>query len=505
MSTLYSSPPPLHAAVLDKPTLLVCWWITLFCATIILLRLAGRFIRSERLFQEDRIAGFALLPLFIRMGLVHVILVWGTNNAGFTIPLTDQQLRRREIASGLVLASRISYAATLWTLKYAILEFFKRLTSTTWTRSHVIMLQIIRGILVATFIAVCIVDLTECQPFQNYWQVLPDPGGRCRQGFVQLLTMAVCNVVTDLLLVFFPVPIILTSHMTVKKKFQLVLLFSLSLAVVASTIYRVPNVIRAHGNQQLRSLLASVDLLFATTAANALVLGSFVRDRGVKKIKFRHNSTAADSLDRASERRPTIHRHWGSDEDLVRGLGLGVKQELRDESHSKGAESDTSPQISQSSGTSLTVDMNNWRFPQRQRSTAEHSDDSLLSREASKISQSDSLAHQRRVSFFDVGGLLDVDAPRTGRDSLHSNVDPMAQGAPPPSLPASGKGLRRGSQAILQELGGIFNNGSPTPTKTKPAIELHLAARQPEMSGAHRQRNSQLSGPTLLDVGGLLK
>lgn len=143
--------------------------------------------------------------------------------------------------------------------------------------------------------------------------------------------MACCNVITDLLLVFFPVPIILRSHMNTKKKIQLVMLFSLSLAVVIVTLYRVPHVIWAQGSQQTRSLLASVELFFATTAANALVLGSFVRDRGVKKMKFRRTSVAADSIDQSSNRRPTIHRQWGSDEDLVRDLGLGVDSEIREE------------------------------------------------------------------------------------------------------------------------------------------------------------------------------
>lgn len=112
MTSLYSSPPPLHTLAENKPTLLVCWWITLFCATIILLRVSGRFIRSERLFQEDRIAGFAVVPLFMRMACVHIILAWGTNNAEFTTALTEEELDRKRIASGLVLASRILYAAT---------------------------------------------------------------------------------------------------------------------------------------------------------------------------------------------------------------------------------------------------------------------------------------------------------------------------------------------------------------------------------------------------------
>jgi hypothetical protein len=105
---LYSDPPTLREFKYDKPTLLVCWWATSFCTLIILLRLAGRFIRTERLFTEDRVAALALIPLYARMACVHYILVYGTNNAQFDgVELTDQQLRQKAIGSGLVLASRI--------------------------------------------------------------------------------------------------------------------------------------------------------------------------------------------------------------------------------------------------------------------------------------------------------------------------------------------------------------------------------------------------------------
>lgn len=110
---LYSEPPTLREFKFDKPTLLVCWWATSFCTLIILLRLAGRFIRTERLFTEDRVAALALIPLYARMACVHFILIYGTNNAQFDgVELTDLQLRQKAIGSGLVLASRIFYAAT---------------------------------------------------------------------------------------------------------------------------------------------------------------------------------------------------------------------------------------------------------------------------------------------------------------------------------------------------------------------------------------------------------
>ncbi|KAK3900143.1 hypothetical protein C8A05DRAFT_45960 [Staphylotrichum tortipilum] len=505
---LYSDPPPLRPFSEDKPTLLVCWWITSFCAVIIALRVIGRFIRTEKLFREDTTAALALVPLILRMGCVHVILTHGTNNARLDgAGLSDKDLHRRSIASGLVLLSRVLYAATLWILKYAILEFFRRL-NINWRRTYDLSLLLVRGLLIATFIAVVISDLAECHPFSHYWQVLPDPGGRCRQGFAQLLTMAVCNVVTDLTLVVFPVPVILSSSMSAKRKFHLVLLFSLSLAPVAVTIYRVPHIIRDGGSQQMRSLYASVELLFATAAANTLVLGSFVRDRGVKKRRYKYDSVAAVSVDHSSaseSRRPTVLRHWGSDEDLVRDLGLGVKPELRDDyPPSKRMYIPAAP-------VTLHQDMNAWRFPGQDRLA--------VADPTSERRDSTATTAHRRVSFFDYGGLLDDQPPPNRRKSSLSSDQ---SGPPPTTVPeqavtADGSGFRRGSVALLQDIGGFLAPPGFRGARLQRGRGADLEGGQAEQVGSastaasppavvvSEQQGGVAAEPELRDVGGLLE
>ena len=106
---------------------------------------------------------------------------------------------------------------SLWIAKFTVSEFLKRLTNQVWKRSYELGLQIIRYFLAVTFVAVVIATLAECQPFEHYWQVVPDPGTKCRQGIAQLMTMATSDVITDLLLVCFPVPIVLKSNMPVKR------------------------------------------------------------------------------------------------------------------------------------------------------------------------------------------------------------------------------------------------------------------------------------------------
>lgn len=110
---LYSSAPPERPFSDAKPTLLVAWWITLFCTCLILLRLSGRYIRVEKLFIEDKITALALLPLYLRIACTHVVLLYGTNNIQLDgLTLSSEEIDHRVIASKVVLAGRIFNAAT---------------------------------------------------------------------------------------------------------------------------------------------------------------------------------------------------------------------------------------------------------------------------------------------------------------------------------------------------------------------------------------------------------
>lgn len=109
--SLYNdSPPERRTRVANNPTLLYSWWCTIFSLVIIGFRLSGRYIRNERLFREDKIMAWSIIPLLARMGCVHVVLIFGTNNVD-TSTLTDPvKIHHREIGSRLVLAARIFYA-----------------------------------------------------------------------------------------------------------------------------------------------------------------------------------------------------------------------------------------------------------------------------------------------------------------------------------------------------------------------------------------------------------
>ncbi|KAF1981351.1 hypothetical protein K402DRAFT_342632 [Aulographum hederae CBS 113979] len=495
-----STPPEAQTKAEMNPTLLFSWWCTGFSVAIIFTRLVGRLVRNDKLFREDKLMALSLIPLMIRMGFIHVVLIYGTNNA-INPGWSEQDIYRRAIGSRLVLAARIFYAAFIWMAKLTVSEFLKRLTSSFWNRRSEFVLQCIRVFLLATFVGVVIATLAECQPFDHYWQVVPDPGPRCRTGYAQLLTMGVADMITDVLLVVFPIPIIIKSAMPMKRKFSLLLLFSLSVGLIVITAFRIPNVIHRHGRQQYRTVWASAEILGATAVSNAIIIGSFLRDRGVKKSKYRFGSTT-DSMERTASRRPTI-RQWGSDEDLMRDICYRLDPELHAQSQSTPrAPPQALPAVQTIHGRGDSVG-SQWNFPKSFDETRDSeesisdikcppSEDPMPSpREVRSPSVS---SPKRSVSFFDIGGLLEDEPMRSPRSSML---------APSPTSTTSAQDFassRRGSRALLADLGGLLLLSRSTRQGTVPEEEEESHEMGSTASSQTLTTNGNGNGQPLIGV-----
>ncbi|KAF2721686.1 hypothetical protein K431DRAFT_202406, partial [Polychaeton citri CBS 116435] len=401
--SIWNDPPPDRMGRVGRnPTLLYTWWCTCFAAVIIVTRLIGRKVRSNVLFREDWVMMASMIPLFIRLGLIHVVLLYGTNNVQIVgETFTEDDIRHREYGSQLVLAARIFYAAFIWMSKLTVSEFLKRITIRIWRRRYERTLQIIRIFLGVTFVAVVIATLAECRPFSHYWQVIPDPGAQCRTGYANLLTMGVADIVTDVLLVVFPIPIVLRTGRTWRRKIATILLFSTSLALIIVTSFRMPKVIAHHGKQQYRTVWASSEILASAIVSNFVIIGSFLRDKGTKKQRFKSYS-ATDSIDKASARRPTlptIHK-TSSDESLFRSFNGRMPSHLLDNE-------ETAPKLAP---VGLPAGMTSpFSEDHSRRETIEDPEDRTLERADHPDLEDMSMSppDQKSYGFFDVGGLLD--------------------------------------------------------------------------------------------------
>lgn len=408
--------------------------------------------------------------------------------------------------------------------KFTVSEFLKRLTERFWKKGYERGLQGIRVFLVVTFFFVFIATLVECHPTNHYWQVIPDPGPQCRQGFVQLLTMGVADIITDILLVVFPIPIILRSGMPFKRKLSLCALFSMSLVLITITGARMPLVIERRGIQQFRTVFASSEIVAATIVSNAIILGSFLRDRGIKKTRFKAPSTTDSMERRGSTRRFTDHT-CSSDEDLARSLGYRTKPELQENGNPIPRPAPVADLDMLSGGREPGPFANNdWNFP---------SQDGKSGNEAKRLRVDDvkdpmpSPRTGRRVSWFDVGGLLEDSSPT---DSVITHD--FAQQPPQPrrgsrasngrTYPAPARRSSRLSQQsgdhemaarphqLFQDRDGLFSEAhEQEAVHTMPPLRPRSSTVQtprPELMAPLRRSSTRTSydTPSLRDPGGLL-
>ncbi|GAB7358688.1 hypothetical protein MBLNU230_g3917t1 [Neophaeotheca triangularis] len=431
------------------------------------------------------------------MAFIHVVLIWGTNNIDLNtdgFELTPQMEWERSMGSKLVLGARIFYALFIWASKFTVSEFLKRITIRIWRPSYEKTLHGIRIFLVVTFVAVVLATLLECRPFEHYWQITPDPGPRCRQNFVQLITMGTADIITDILLVAFPIPIVMRSGQSLRRKLGLATLFSLSLTLIGITATRVPQVISQRGRQQYRTVWASCEILASTAVSNAVIIGAFLRDKGTKKNKYKANSVT-DSIDRSSMRRPTAStlQGIGSDEDLFRTLGCRIPDHLQDEEKKVVRPAGQAPPLFMSSPFAPNASISEGPNASNE---GQHVEDSATENHPSGENY-DPLYSPRKppndenprpptpgikkqVSFYDVGGLLEQTTTPSPSTTLitTSNPSTIAQDfaplTPEHSHSHSHSHSRRGSRAFLPTDSGA----RLTPTHSHSSFENYRPFRR---------------------------
>lgn len=316
--------------------------------------------------------------------------------------------------------------------------------------------------------------------------------------------MGTCDIITDIVLIAFPIPVVLSSGQTWKRKLQMVSLFSLSLVMIVMTATRMPKVIEAQGRQQYRTVWASAEILAATFVVNAVTLGSFLRDKGAKKNKFKRAYSVSESADRASARRPTLATLYQFDSDsdddddaaLFHSMGYGIPAHLR--SRRSNTPRPAPPALAANEGLgvvreaaeSLELDMRD----------AGGSTDSNDSWEAPKPTH-----HPRpetptteSLSLYDVGHLLEDGEHAPGRPLSRTTTvesacaDISAQDFAQSSHPNTG------SHSFLRDVGGILN--------TSVVNELRNRATSPlRHNGAHRASGTRPEVPPRGVVGSRLE
>lgn len=270
-------------------SLATIWVLCGLAVVIMVIRLVLGRLCKQKFDVGDRLTVAAIVFSIARVAFTHVLVIWGTNNISDeyrdTHHFSKLDIYHREMGSKFTLVARSLYILLLWTQKFVLLEFYKKLVKDMpWAKATLICYLVI---FIITFCLSIIFTFVECRPFSLYWVVIPDPG-KCTEAIIQLFVVGILNMSTDLLLIALPIPILLQVHLSITKKVQLGFLFCVGFVIVIITAVRIPRTLKNPGSETFRITWTTGEFLAATFVANAPTMYSFrKRFERRKKKPFR--------------------------------------------------------------------------------------------------------------------------------------------------------------------------------------------------------------------------
>ncbi|KAH6888166.1 hypothetical protein B0T10DRAFT_489692 [Thelonectria olida] len=217
-------------------------WYALTWAVVLARMISRRMLYGsiKGMLVDDYLMFFAMLAYTALLIVVKILTYTPTNliNPADHIVLTDESIRKRQYGSKLVIITEQAQMLTLWAIKACLLVMYSRLTSSlkqNW------LVKIAAGYCIFSFVLMEILFFAAwCRPFSNYWKV-PAPDMNCSAETNHMITNAVFNISTDILIICIPMPVFLQSQLALKRKIILCGVFALGafsiLAAILSKYY----------------------------------------------------------------------------------------------------------------------------------------------------------------------------------------------------------------------------------------------------------------------------
>ncbi|KAK6360017.1 hypothetical protein TWF696_001138 [Orbilia brochopaga] len=185
---------------------------------------------------------------------------------------TDEERRRSQIGGKANIASWISYLSLIWTLKGCMVFLYYRLTAGLKARKFV---HFTGGMILISYFALLIMILLNCRPLSKNW-TSPYNTEYCVNNIPHFIVLGPINVLTDIMLLCIPLPLIIRANLPIAKKLVIGVLLSggffLILAVILNNLF---------------SLMYKFDALYGTFQGNWVKFGienpSFVLSWGTRE------------------------------------------------------------------------------------------------------------------------------------------------------------------------------------------------------------------------------
>ncbi|EFX06368.1 decarboxylase [Grosmannia clavigera kw1407] len=184
----------------------------------------------RKLQSDDMLMLFAMVTDTILMACINLVATTSSNliNPNDTTPLTPQNIRERVRGSKFVLVVEEMQILTTWTVKLCLLILYHRLTMS--LRQN-LAVKIVAGYVIGGFILMEVLYLgVWCRPFHEYWAVPTDSTTH------HLITNAVLNISSDIMIILIPMPVFLKAGISTKKKIILCSVFTIGFFTIISAI-----------------------------------------------------------------------------------------------------------------------------------------------------------------------------------------------------------------------------------------------------------------------------
>ncbi|CAI6340185.1 unnamed protein product [Periconia digitata] len=192
----------------------VCWMV-------LFVRMFSRRIHTGSwmaLNTDDYLICLAMISLTLLMAVMHIIVHTDSNliEPGEEIShFSPEEISSRIYGSKLVLVVEQMQCITIWLVKACLLLMYWRMTALLPQRKVVVA--------VAAYVAIGFIVMeilyfgVWCRPFNQYWAIVPN-SSQCSAATNHLITNAVLNISSDLMIIAIPMPLLFKVKLPLKNK-----------------------------------------------------------------------------------------------------------------------------------------------------------------------------------------------------------------------------------------------------------------------------------------------
>ncbi|RMZ66968.1 family decarboxylase [Pyrenophora seminiperda CCB06] len=211
----------------------VCW-------IVVIVRLISRRLHrgSWKLLQaDDYLILVAMATDTVLITIMHKVAKTSSN----LIPpgddvstYSEEEIRGRIYGSKLVLAVEQMQLTTIWLIKACLLIMYNRMTMVLPQHKVVVWTAIYVGV---SFVIMEVLYLgVWCRPFNQYWAV-PPSSKQCSAATNHLITNAIFNISSDLIIICIPMPLLFKVRLPKKTKCILFFIFCIgAFTIVAAAL-----------------------------------------------------------------------------------------------------------------------------------------------------------------------------------------------------------------------------------------------------------------------------